>query len=164
MAVPTLRETAIHEAGHAVIARLLGASVTHIEITPDETSRGRDHIAQRTPLSQTDWAAVCYAGLAAEHRLNPECNVGLADSDMRQFYAALKGASDATRISVMRWTNTAVATHWDEVEKLAAELVRCNGLYTDELERLDYWWPKSVGNSALMAVRRGRAPVVPPFG
>jgi len=145
-----MREICIHEAGHAVMARAVGVLISHIEITPDENSLGRCHtVASRfNKLSQTDWAAVFYAGFVAQRRVNPNCR--LHSLDLENFNTCLKGASPAMREAVIARVEATIAARWDEVEHLADELERCNGLYSLELEKLGYWWPAPpVRDSAL---------------
>jgi len=89
---PTLHEIAIHEAGHVVMARVVGAHVTHIELTPDANSFARYYAGSRVTLRQTDWAAVSYAGFVGQRRVNPACS--LHGTDLENFNACLKDASD----------------------------------------------------------------------
>jgi hypothetical protein len=140
----TLHETAIHEAGHAVVARALGVPVTHIELGPDEATStvARCHTRTRAKLLPTAEAAMDYAGFAAERRVNPECSFW--GGDLEDFNARLQGASEATRKEVIVWTESAITGRWAHVEQLAAAIERCNGLYTEELEKLGYWWPAPV--------------------
>jgi len=105
-------------------------------------------------LARTDWAAFLYAGFAAERRVNPDCT--LHGVDAQNFNAYLKGTGDATRETVIARTEAAVTAHWDEIERLAAELVRCDGLYTRELEALGYWWPPPICDTALVRALSGK--------
>jgi len=133
---PTVQEIAIHEAGHAVIARVLGVRTLHIELCPDGKEYcGQCNYAPDRP-SDLDSATASYAGTAAERRINPSAT--LHGTDKTNFE---RRAKPVMRDYVMRRAETLVAAHWDEIEKLAAELVRCDGLYTDELEKLGYYWP-----------------------
>jgi hypothetical protein len=157
-----MHEIAIHEAAHVVVGRIVGVYVTHIELVPGENASGRWNAAshfRHATLRPTEWAAIHYAGLVAERRVNPECDARVsAGLDMRQFDACLKGASEVTRERVMAWTEATVAAHWDEIERLAAELERCNGLYTEELRALGYRRPAPAParDSALSRSLRGR--------
>jgi hypothetical protein len=153
--LPSMREIAIHEAGHAVMARAVGAFVTHIELVPDENSFARYYAGSRITLPQPHWAAVAYAGFVAQRRVNPKCSLHGADAD--NFETCLRGAGHGARKAIIARTEATIAAHWDEVERLATELERCNGLYTKELETLGYWWPAPMrGHPALSRALAGR--------
>jgi hypothetical protein len=152
-------ETAIHEAGHAVMARALGAVITHIAPAAHNpelpaTAVASCHIFLRQGLRPTDWASVCCAGFAAERRVNPQCT--LHGEDLADFNAHT--ASPAVREAVIARTEATIAARWNEVEQLAAELMKCDGLYTEELTALGYWSPKpgrDFSQSAMSRALRG---------
>ncbi len=61
------RSTAIHEAGHVVVAWTLGLPVGTIEIgIDDDDTAGRSRIADTASLSLVDHIALCVAGAEAE--------------------------------------------------------------------------------------------------
>ena len=67
MTVEQRRSTAIHEAGHVVVAWTLGLPVGAMEIglNGDDTA-GKSEIADTASLSMIDRIALCAAGLQAE--------------------------------------------------------------------------------------------------
>jgi hypothetical protein len=159
MTRPTPRAIAIHEAGHAVVARLVGAVVTHITFTPD-AERFLGYCGSVAPhgvtLRPSDWAAIYYAGVAAAKRVDPSarlygCDLGGFEQNL------LKGGGPAER--VMQRVEEMVTEHWEEIERLAMEIERCNGLYTEELEAMGYWRPAPepvARDSALARALRAR--------
>lgn len=121
---PTLRRTAWHEAGHAVVAWDQKLTVTLVSIKPDAKSRGR---SEQTRATDHDPAQarqreniVTMAGWAAEHA-SGEAADGLTydDSDL---------ASVLSRIPDGR---IEIELGWAEQE--AARIVRAN---VDRVERL----------------------------
>jgi hypothetical protein len=156
MSEHTLRETCLHEAAHAVVARALGLFVRYIALRPgaDPDAAGVIDFGthRKRGVTKFERAAVYYAGYVAECKLHGEREDHHAHSDINAFNKILSGASDAEHEQVIAFTESQLAAHWSEVEKLAGELERCNGLYTKELEALGYWWPTPVHrNAALMA-------------
>jgi ATP-dependent Zn protease len=67
MTIEERRSTAIHEAGHIIVAWTLGLPVGAMEIglNGDDTA-GKSEIADTTSLSMVDRIALCAAGLEAE--------------------------------------------------------------------------------------------------
>jgi hypothetical protein len=151
---PTPYQIAVHEAGHAVVTRLVGGIVTYISFTPDgEKYLGscgtNTHPGEK--LSSRAWAAINYAGFAAAKRVGHPSE-HLHGSDLREFNCNLLTAG-ATREEIMKWTDEMVATHWDEIKSLADEIERHGGVYGDELVRRGFWRPpvpKPKQDSALM--------------
>jgi|SRR5258706_10763611 len=117
------------------MARVVGVRVTHVEFYPGKDPQATCYQAEEA-RAVIDRAAIMYAGFAAERHLNPERAAHYATDDLLRFYRL-----QVDHERVIARTEAAVAAHWDEIERLAGEIERCNGLYTEELRALGYWWP-----------------------
>ena len=129
--VPT--STAIHEAGHAVVAMALGLDVGGVTIVPDEDNNRAGSSSNDPAESAIDEATVYFAGYEAERLLDPQAAalVRWASSSDEEAAAELLssvGASDrasqcrdlARRLLVRRWAMVyALALdldHWRSLE------------------------------------------------
>ena len=59
-----LRDAAYHEAGHVVVARFLGLTVSEVEIEEDGSGRADIGYAEHLPL--VNQIAICVAGIEAK--------------------------------------------------------------------------------------------------
>ncbi len=111
---PGKYELAIHEAGHAVMARAVGAFVKFIEYAPDDNLpwQARFCADSYATLPPTDWAAVFYAGFEAQRRVNPNCCLHGLDREHFHMYAA----SQTARASVIARTEATITARWRDVE------------------------------------------------
>jgi ATP-dependent Zn protease len=86
-------EVATHEAGHTVVAHYYRVPITSAEIFPstEDTSGHGVTVFGEGPSSHEIEAAICYAGLAAERRVNPKAEWGIGCArDMRQMLKHLE--------------------------------------------------------------------------
>jgi hypothetical protein len=133
------RALAVHEAGHAVVARALGAEVAFIEIdlgTGNGSSRSGDFADQIKNL------AVCVAGCRAEHVLKePALGRKAKESDrkkMRKILSSLPEAERrAARAEGYRRAEAILMGNANVVRRIAHELRTRNGrIEGDELSAL----------------------------
>jgi ATP-dependent Zn protease len=128
--------TAYHEAGHAVAALALDRPVVKVSILADRDRAGICFFGKAVFRPSEDWlereVLIALAGLAAEARQTGEYNRDAAARDLRY----------ARQLSVQRAGNDRQAerlerrllskaehllqrgSHWDAVERIAAELLR----------------------------------------
>jgi len=129
------RLTAYHEAGHAVMALVLGRAVHRVSIEPNTTRMGECKVARgafrpsKDPL-ETD-ALVLLAGVAAEARFSGRYAWEGAIRDLRQVrsLARSRAGSDqqAERLE-RRWLDKAeylleAEGHWQAVLTIASQLL-----------------------------------------
>ncbi len=150
--------TAIHEAGHAVMAHLLGMVPSHLVIHGDgEEGAGSCHTQDFLPRESAardleDRVDVALAGLAAEVIAAGE---GAWDEDSRDLdraVALLMGhVEDCEGVvreleASRRRTTRILGEHWELVERLAAALESAGRLGREEiLEILEDREPVAVG-------------------
>ena len=85
-----LRDAAYHEAGHVVIARFLGLTISEVE----EDGSGRADISSAEHLSLVDQIAVCVGGIQAQELFNCPMQDHAALGDYRKVLGLLKGLAD----------------------------------------------------------------------
>ena len=127
--------TAYHEAGHAVMAMVVGREVHRVSILPNQTRLGACELkkgrAKPSKDQLEDEVLILLAGVAAEGRLSGHYNWAGGSSDLRQ----------ATRLIESRATNQRqadrlqrrmmdkaeylldAAPHWASVQVIAAQLL-----------------------------------------
>ncbi|XZE56275.1 cell division protein FtsH [Planctomycetaceae bacterium SH139] len=127
--------TAYHEAGHAVVALLMGRLVQRVSILPKLTRLGQCELKKGSNKPPKDWleseGLILLAGAAAEGRISGRyCWAGAA-ADLRQVRALIcsRAASvkQAERLE-KRWLDKVeslldVADTWLAVELIAADLL-----------------------------------------
>jgi hypothetical protein len=141
-----LRITAIHEAGHAVIALRLGLVFDRVTTVPDDAAE-TDGALHWTELQssgdleispQVD-AMVLLAGPFAEAKLLEssldEVLAGEAAGDDREALATL-GLTEHEFLNASRETLTLVDQEWAMIERVASELMQRDWLDFHEVESL----------------------------
>lgn len=147
--------TAIHESGHAVVARSLGFHGVRASIKPGEDTLGRifhDSRSRRIESVQgtvcdipgfaediQNEIVVCFAGYAAEVRLAPEseqhAKLGSADDNL-QAAKLLEDLADPDETPFRDQARNMVTEHWRAIVLVALELDRWTTLSEDELDCL----------------------------
>ena len=128
--------TAYHEAGHAVIALLLGRSIQRLSILPKLESLGRCEFQKGRGISSSDWLErdilISLAGLAAEAKHSGEYSWDGAARDLqsvRRLAIQRAGERQAERLQKRLLAKVehllAQPENWRAVELIAAELLRC---------------------------------------
>ena len=126
--------TAYHEAGHAVIALLLGRAVQRLSILPKQESLGRCEFQQGKGISSSDWIEremlISLAGLAAEARHTGQYAWDGATRDLqsvRRLAIQRAGERQAERLQKRLLAKVehllAQPENWKAVELIAAELL-----------------------------------------
>jgi hypothetical protein len=144
--VNTLRVTAIHEAGHAVIALRLGLVFDHVTTVPDEDAEtdGALHWTDLQSAGDLEIAAaadaiVLLAGPFAEARLTEstlhEVLAGDAAGEDREALATL-GLDDDEFVAASRDALGLVEQDWPAIERVADALLECDTLDFDEVQSL----------------------------
>lgn len=118
------RAVAVHEAGHAVVARALGAHVVFVEIDLI-TGSGRSH--SQNFVEQVNNLAVCVAGCRAEHAFGARSPRGAKISDFRNMRKLLSVLPQterrAARAEGYRIADAMLRDHADKVQRLADEIM-----------------------------------------
>jgi ATP-dependent Zn protease len=127
--------TAIHEAGHAVVALALGRAVQRVSILPDETRLGACEIRKGTVKPSDDDVEtailIFLGGLAAEARLTGVYGWAGASQDLREVQAmCLARAGNEKRAEKLIRRMISKAEHvldqpgvWAATQRIAAELL-----------------------------------------
>jgi len=148
LAIPS--ETAVHEAGHAVVAVSLGVVCLWIEVVPPaELVIGAPaayvQLARRGRLNALDEAVIDYAGPAAQRRVTTaslERLLAEAATDFAHMHRLLGGSN--ARFDIAAMTAEALVTkHWPAIVRLAERIDKGGSIYRDELEALGLWWAPS---------------------
>lgn len=133
------RALVVHEAGHAVVARALGADLVFVEIDLT-TGNGRSH--SRDFSDQVHNLAVCVAGCRAEHAFDARSPRSTKISDsrrMRKMLSALPEADRrAARVEGYRLAEATLREHAAKVQRLADVLMARrweDGIDTVRIER-----------------------------
>ena len=128
--------TAYHEAGHAVMALLLGRTVQRVSVLPRQTDLGRCEFQKRRFRPSEDWLEqeilIALGGIAAEAKQTGHYAWGGAARDqqyVRRLSIQRAGERQAERLERRL---LAKAEHlldkegtWRAVELIATELLRC---------------------------------------
>ncbi len=127
--------TAYHEAGHAVVAILVGRPIQKVSIIPNRTRLGACEIKKGRFQPSSDWleddVLIMFAGVAAEARLTGQYHWQGADQDLRNIRRlTLSRAGDETRAEKLERRLLAKTEHllsddltWKTVEQIAAALL-----------------------------------------
>ncbi|SRR6266576_3188544 len=142
---PTLRQTAWHEAGHAVVAWDQGFTVTLVSISPEGESLGR---SQHTPMGDCAIPSerqreniVAMAGWAAELASGEANENGTYDSEDMTFVLSQLDQHAPSRIEIeLGWAESEaqriVSANLERIKRLAHELINREEL-TSSAEILD---------------------------
>lgn len=129
--------TAYHEAGHAVVALALGRPVQRVSVEPNQLRLGVCEIRKGTFRPSKDWleteVLILLAGLAAEARHAGDYHWEAASHDLRNVRSLTKqragSLSQIERLERRLLDKTEHLLdqpgHWEAVELIAAELLRC---------------------------------------
>jgi hypothetical protein len=114
------RALAVHEAGHAVVARVLGAKVVFVEIDL-ATGNGGSH--SQNFIDQVNNLAVCIAGCSAEHVFDTRASRKTKISDFRTMRKLLSQLPEAdrraARAEAYRLAEAILRQHAAKVQRLA---------------------------------------------
>jgi ATP-dependent Zn protease len=122
--------TAVHEAGHAVAARVLGYRVESVTITPTATRSGSCTLPQGVhPL---DEAVIALAGRIAEEDICG-ATIGAGDSADLKAVSRCIGGMDTLFVEAKRKAREITLNHSRAIQALAHVLVRHHDLTGDEV-------------------------------
>jgi hypothetical protein len=132
---PDDEATAYHEAGHAVLALILGRPVHEVTIRPDRERLGVCEFGKAAIRPNEDWIEremlIALGGLAAEARHTDNYAWDQADRDLqyvRDLAVERAGPRRAERLERRLLAKAehllAKEGHWRAVERIAAELLR----------------------------------------
>jgi ATP-dependent Zn protease len=135
----SLSATAYHEAGHAVVALVLGRPIQRISILPDGDFLGACHFGKATFRPTEDWLEreilIALGGIAAEARYTNNYAWDGAARDqryVRRLAVQRAGERRAERLQqrLLAKVENLLANegHWRAVEKIAAGLVKCGSI------------------------------------
>ena len=154
-----LERTAVHEAGHAVVAVLTGVPFRHVTIVPDETFAGQVVLGKKKPPAHVDpfnenwdvkaarqyWTGRICAALAGAlaETLYSRCWEQQSDTDEFAaweiadcFYPPAKAARWINRLRFQTLETLRAVDVWAAVNVVAAELVRRNTLTAAQVHSL----------------------------
>jgi ATP-dependent Zn protease len=127
--------TAYHEAGHAVVALVLGRPVQRVSIMPDRETAGQCEFGKSVFRPSEDWLEreilISLGGIAAEARHTGDYAWDGAARDeqyVRRLAVQRAGERQAARLQrrlLAKAENLlSKAGHWQAVERIAAELLQ----------------------------------------
>jgi ATP-dependent Zn protease len=132
--MPT-RSAAYHEAGHAVIGRMLGIACVYATIRPDESQAHTAFVGEPDPLEQV---LVLMAGHEAEVEFGVIAWDNGDQDDRREIWAKLAEADLDQRCEprLRRATRVLVRRHRNAIERVAVALLERETLLADEIDAL----------------------------
>jgi hypothetical protein len=136
MDAPYNAATAYHEAGHAVVALALGRPLARVTIEPNSDHAGRCEIQKGAFRPSEDWLEreilISLGGIAAEARFTGHYSWETARRDeeyVHRLAVRRSGERQAERLQKRLLSKVehllAKEGHWQAVEAIAAELLRC---------------------------------------
>jgi hypothetical protein len=139
MGPPSDEATAYHEAGHAVVALVLGRPVRHVSIRPDRDHLGHCEFGKGEFRPSEDWLErellIALGGLAAEARFTGDYARDAAGRDLLYVRALAVERAGERRADRLERRLLAKAEHlldrpghWRAVELIAADLLRVGSL------------------------------------
>jgi len=138
----TLRRTSVHEAGHSVIARLLGLDCGGASIVSTENRSGYSHINTKF-ASPAQACIVSMAGPAAERELLRRHGLPTDDTAFDKYdqhrIAVLIDRHRLNDTDVARFERMArdlVQQHYDSIRRVAAALRKYRLLGASEIDKL----------------------------
>jgi ATP-dependent Zn protease len=128
--------TAYHEAGHAVVALILGRAVQRVSILPDHEHLGVCEFAKGMSRPSEDWLEreilIALGGIAAEARFTGNYAWDGAARDQQYVHRLAVQRAGERRAERLQRRLLAKAEHmlaeegrWQAVELIAAELLGC---------------------------------------
>ncbi len=129
-------QIALHEAGHCVVARALGARIDAVDFGGVYCSN---------PGRHEDNACIMFAGLEAERIMDPAANPASAEVDDQAAAEALGAAYGRRGPHLLREDEarplreraaTILVERWTEVERVAGVLLEVRPLYGKDVERV----------------------------
>src|SRR5947209_2611109 len=131
---PHDQATAYHEAGHAVVALVLGRPVHHVSILPDRERAGQCEFGKSVLRPSEDWLEreilISLGGIAAEARHTGDYAWDGAARDqqyVRRLAVQRAGERQAERLQRRMLAKAenllSKEGHWQAVERIAAELL-----------------------------------------
>ena len=133
MIEPSVRPTAFHEAGHAVVARAMGSRVRCVRIGAEPLA----HCAHRAS-APVAMAVTYLAGALAERRVSPIGPWGASIDEKMALEACARFADEPDKaIPVLRALAQALLdARWPQVEIIAAALIARGRLTGQEIDAL----------------------------
>jgi len=136
---PHSATTAYHEAGHAVVALILGRPVVQVSVLPDRENLGVCEFGKAPVRPSEDWLEremlISLGGVAAEAKFTGTYDWGAAGRDLRyvrQLAVRRAGESRAERLErrLLAKAEHLLADdfHWRAVELIATELLRLGSI------------------------------------
>lgn len=128
--------TAYHEAGHAVIAMVVGRPLQKITIAANRERLGLCHLQKGRSKPSKDWLEdeilILLAGMGAEAQLSGTYNVAGANQDLRMArrFALMRAGSpvQAERLERKLLAKTehllSNSSYWNAVQRIAADLIK----------------------------------------
>jgi ATP-dependent Zn protease len=131
--------TAYHEAGHAVVALMLGRPIQRVSILPNRELLGECELGKGVFRPSEDWLEneilIALAGIAAEARHTGNYAWGGAARDRRYVHKLAVQRAGERRAERLERRMLAKAEHliaqerhWRAVELIVAELMRCGAI------------------------------------
>jgi ATP-dependent Zn protease len=136
-----IEATAYHEAGQAVITRVLGYKVGFATIVGDDATNTS---ASTVPPEGEEWRLdhqiiISYAGPAAQDKFDPR---SLSADDVRRDHEKVRnlasrlGVDDETRDACRRQARELVKQHWTSIKPVAQALLKRGTLQSFEIDAL----------------------------
>jgi hypothetical protein len=121
------RDTAFHEAGHAVISYRLGFELGYTTIKPD-AAKGTHGVATGSNPSpdgrqDADYIVTLFSGFAAERRNNPCADERGAVSDNQRAAELLELNPELSEAELRQRAEELTAKHWAEIEAVSTALI-----------------------------------------
>jgi ATP-dependent Zn protease len=135
------RGAAFHEAGHAVVAWVLGLAIGRVEIAIGaDDAKGEADIEDAVKLSLLDQLAICAAGLEAQELFDAPTHEGAGWGDYGQMVELLKDLSGDEQLAMLHNGHQRafdlVAMNRAKIERIATALIEKKCLGTSEIESL----------------------------
>jgi ATP-dependent Zn protease len=137
----TAREAvAYHEAGHVVIARGLGYTISFVTIIPDENTKGKTVPPDDEERRSDHQIIICFAGPAAQVEFAPHsplCKHDVYDDQAKAAHVALcNKIDDTTRDDLRHQARVLVRRHRARIEIVAKVLLERDTLQGQEVDAL----------------------------
>ncbi|HEY5911329.1 MAG TPA: hypothetical protein VJA21_12070 [Verrucomicrobiae bacterium] len=163
------RDTAFHEAGHAVISYRLGFALGYTTIEPNN-AKGTLGVATGADPSpdgsqDADFIVTLFSGFAAERRNNPCADERGAAGDNQRAAELLEGHPELSAAELRQRAEELTTEHWTEIEAVSTALIKDITLEDVEVELIcDAIAEGENWREILVAYRRRRPPPPQPEG